>query len=347
MADGPTTRISDIIVPEVFTPYMQQLTEEKSRIVQSGMLARNSTLDQLLAGGGLTFNVPSFDDLDNDDERVSTDTSVPFASADASLTADEARPPNPHKIETLQEVAVRMNRNQSWSTSDLAMVLAGADPMNAIATRVAAYWTRRLQLAFVNTFNGVLADNIANDSGDYINNVSGSAFSDGVTNFTAEAFLDTAQTMGDSQDDLTGCIMHSVVYNRAQKNNLIDFIPDARGEINIPTFLGREVIVDDGMPRTGSVYDTWLFGPGAGQLGVGSPPVATETDRKPGGGNGGGQDVLYSRVMWSIHPEGHAYQGTPPNGGPTNAQLAGAAQWDRVFTERKQIKFAVLRTREA
>jgi hypothetical protein len=34
-----------------------------------------------------------------------------------------------------------------------------------------------------------------------------------------------------------------------QKNNLIDFIPDAEGHINIPTFLGRRVIVDDGMPN--------------------------------------------------------------------------------------------------
>ena len=77
MAAGPTTRVSDIIVPEVFTPYTQNMTEEKSRLVQSGLLARSEALDNLLAGGGLTFQMPSFRDLDNDEERVSTDTSVP------------------------------------------------------------------------------------------------------------------------------------------------------------------------------------------------------------------------------------------------------------------------------
>lgn len=348
MAAGPATRISDLIVPEIFTEYAQVLTEEKSRIVQSGILSRNARLDELLAGGGLTFNVPSFRDLDNDEERTSTDTSVPFSATNyASLPAGQALPPDPNKIGTLQEVAVRMNRNNSWSATDLAKVLAGADPMEAIMARVAAYWARRMQAAFVATFNGVIADNIANDSGDFVNDLSGSAFVEGVTSFTAEGFLDTAQTMGDSQDDLTGVLMHSVVYNRAQKNNLIDFIPDARGEIQIPTFLGREVVVDDGMPRTGNVYDSWLFGPGAGQMGMGTPDQATEMDRKPGAGNGGGQDVLYNRVEWCIHPEGFAYQGTPPNGGPSNTQLAGAAQWDRVYPERKQIKFAVMRTREA
>ena len=32
MATGPITQISDVIVPEAFTPYVQQLTEEKARL---------------------------------------------------------------------------------------------------------------------------------------------------------------------------------------------------------------------------------------------------------------------------------------------------------------------------
>lgn len=351
MAAGPVTRVSDVIVPEIFTAYVQNLTTEKSRIIQSGMAVRSSELDLLLGGGGLTFQVPSFKDLDNDADRISTDTSVPFADADASLPAGVARPPDPQKIGTLKEISVRMNRNNSWSTTDLAAILAGADPMEAIARRVSAYWTRRLQVAFLATWKGILADNSANDSGDYTNDISG-AYVPGVTDFSAEAFLDAALTMGDSMEELTGVMVHSVVMNRMQKNNLIDFIPDARGETNIATFLGREVIIDDGMPKTGNDYETWLFGNGATQLGFGAPPVGTEVDRKPGGGNGGGQDVLYSRVMWAIHPTGHAWIGTAGDGGPANTgtgddDLDEAAAWNRVFPERKQIKFARLITTEA
>ncbi len=356
MAAGPATRVSDVIVPEVFTPYAQNLTEEKSRIIQSGLVTRSDAIDNLLAGGGITFQVPSWRDLDNDEDRVSTDTSVPFAAAGndegTGLPAGQAFPPDPRKIQTLKEIAVRLNRNNSWSSTDLAAILAGEDPMERIADRVSAYWTRRLQAAFIATWNGVIADNVANDSGDYVNDISGASFTDGVTNFSAEAFLDTALTMGDSMEDLTAVVVHSVVYNRMQKNNLIDFIPDSMGRVNIPTFLGREVIVDDGVPRNGSVYDTWLFGAGATQLGIGTPPVATEVDRKPGGGNGGGQDVLYSRVMWCIHPTGHAWTGTAGDGGPANTGTAAddldeAGSWNRVYPERKQIKFARLVTREA
>lgn len=350
MAAGPITLVSDIVVPAIFTPYVQQLTEEKSRIIQSGVAARNAVLDGMLAGGGLTFSVPSFRDLDNDADRTSTDT----AHAEFGGAAE----PNPFKIQTSTEVAVRLSRNGSWSSADLTAALAGPDPMGAIANRVAYWWTRRLQAAFITTMNGVIADNAAAPGGsdthtqnDLIVDISGASFVDGVTNFSAEAFINACTTMGDSMEDLGVMLVHSVVYSRMQKNNLIDFIPDARGETNIPTFLGREVIVDDGMPRTGQVYDTWIFGRGAVQLGIGSPKVPTEVERKAGAGNGGGQEILYSRTEWAMHPVGHAYIGTAANGGPTNANtsnnLANAGSWSRRWPERKQIKFARLVTREA
>lgn len=349
-ADGPATRISDVVVPEIFTGYVQLLTEQKSRLIQSGALVTDGALSALLAGGGRTFNVPSFRDLDNDEDNVSGD------EADDSFTGGSNNS-TPKKILTQTEVAVRLSRNQSWSSTDLTASLAGTDPMNAIAGLVAGYWSRRLQAAFVATMNGIFAMNAAapaNNSthteGDMTNDISGVSYSAGVTDFSAEAALDGLVTMGDSQDDLGMVMVHSIVYNRMQKNNLIDFIPDARGEVNIPTFLGRTVIVDDGVPATGGVYNSWFFGPGAVRLGVGSPKVPTATDRKEDAGNGAGQEILYNRLEWCIHPNGHAYRGTPGNGGPSNAattnNLANVASWIRAFPERKQIKIARLITRE-
>lgn len=339
------TQISDVIVPRIFTPYVQQETEEKTRLIQAGVLVRDAAIDGLLAGGGLTFDVPSWKDLTNDTDNVSTDEG--FGVNDST----------PKKTGTAQEVAVRLSRNQSWSSADLAATLAGADPMQSIAGRVSTYWSRRLQAAFVATVNGVFADNAASPAAsEHVQNdmtvdIKGSAFVDGVTNFSTEAFLDAAVTMGDSMEDLVALMVHSVVYSRMQKNNLIDFIPDSQGAVNIPTFLGRRVIIDDGLPVSSGVYESWLFGNGAFRLGIGTPRVATEVDRKPEAGAGGGQEILYNRVMWCIHPVGHKYAGTAPNGGPSNAStsnnLAHAGSWQRVFPERKQIKIARLITRES
>lgn len=337
-----STRIADIIVPEIFTGYAQQITEEKTRIIQSGALARDGELDALLAAGGLTFNSPSYVDLDNVDENIPTDTQTD------SIT--------PHGVKATAEIAVRLSRNNAWGASDLASSLAGNDPMNSIAQRVGTYWARRLQAATLATGRGIFAHNATATSADHVQNdmtfdVSGSAYVEGVTDFSAPAFIDAAVTMGDSMEDLGLVIVHSIVYARMQKNNLIDFIPDSEGRVRIPTFLGREVVVDDGMPSNGGVFESWIFGNGALRLGMGTPktPVAVTRDEKAF--NGAGEEVLTNRVEWTIHPVGYAYIGaTPPVGGPSNAatsgNLAHAGSWGRVFNERKQIKIARLITRE-
>lgn len=341
----PTTRISDVIVPEIFTPYVQNYTMEKSAIILSGAMQPSPQLSALLAGGGLTFNEPFWKDLQNDPENTSND--------------DPDQKSTPFKTSASSEIQVRMNRNNSWSTMDLTGQLAGSDPMTSIGNRVGDYWVRRLQQAFLAAQNGLYAMNSAAPVGgsthtqnDMTFNVSGSAFVEGVTNFTAESFIDAQQTMGDAQELLTLVVMHSVVYTRARKNNLIDFIPDA---VNpnaqaVPTFLGRRVIVDDACPNTGGVFQTFLYATGAFAFGSAPPPIATEVDRAPDAGNGGGQDILYNRHQWCIHPVGHAYVGSAGVGGPTNAatanNLAAATSWERRFPERKQIKMARLITRE-
>lgn len=347
------TRLDDLIVPEVFTPYMQTLTEEKVRIIQAGAMVRDNFMDSLLAGAGLTFNVPSFRDLANEEENISSDSGPDS---------------EPSKIQTHQEIAVRLSRNHSWGSADLNPDLIGPDPMDAIARRVAYYWARRIQAATVATVMGVFADNAKSpDSGDeHTQNdltfdISGGGYSAGVTDISAEAVLDTAVTMGDSQEDLRAMMMHSIVYNRLQKNNLIDFIPDSRGEVTIPTFLGRVVVVDDGVPNpngagaaetASGIFHTWLFGPGALRFGRGNAKVPTETERKPEANQGAGEEVLHSRQQWALHPQGHAFIGdlSSAKGGPSNLatsnNLAHEDSWRRVFPERKQIKMARLITRE-
>lgn len=366
------TNVADVIVPDRFTDYVQQLTEEKSNLVQSGVLERSALLDTLLAGGGLVFNVPSWRDLDNDADNVASDATADHfahilngASIDLDAALSALSDSRPKATGSSQEKAVRLSRNQSWAGSDLAAALAGSDPMASIGGRVATYWSRRLQAAFVATVNGISKDNGANDSGDYAFEAPGigSGFTDGVTNLTAEHVIDAKLTLGDSMEDLGAIMVHSTVMARMKKNNLIDFIPDSQGVVSIPTFLGLRVIVDDGMPTGTSVvrqdgsagiagmYESWIFGPGAVMLGVSSPKVPTAVVREEQAGNGSGQEVLYSRVEWAIHMAGHAYDGSAPDGGPGNGTgsnaLNNAGSWDRVFPERKQIKFARLITRES
>lgn len=342
-----TTRIQDVIVPEIFNPYIQQYTEEKSAIIRSGAMVVDPAISAALAGGGLTFHTPSWRDLTNSDDNVGND--------------DPAQLSTPQKTSATQEISVRLNRNNSWSTMDLTGQLAGSDPMRSIAMLVGDYWVRRLQVAFKSVVAGLFASNTAaptggstHTAGDMTYDASGSAYVAGVTDFNAENFLDAVQTMGDSKGKLSLCIVHSVVETRMKKNNLIDYIPEAinGAVINVPYFLGHRVVVDDGMPYNNStgVFESWIFANGCVRFGQSPAPVPTEFDRIAAAGNGAGQDIMHNRHQWCLHPTGNAYVGTPPAGGPSNAattnNLAAAASWTRVYTERKQIGMVRLLTRE-
>lgn len=338
------TQIADVVVPEVFTGYVQLLTAQRSAFVQSGVIETSPMLDALLAGGGRTFNLPHFKDLDDTEANVSADQA-------ADVQSGGANDATPIKTTTGQEIAQRHNRNQSWSSADLAAALAGADPMESIASRVADYWVRQQQRYLISSLQGVFADNIANDTGDMVNSIviGGPGTVTDAHLFSADAFIDTAQTSGDFAEDLVAVAVHSVVFSRMQKLNLIDFIPDSEGRIQIPFYLGRRVIVDDGLPVVDDgnghfEYSSYLFGTGSVAAGVGSPRVPTEVHREPLAGQGGGQEVLTSRVEWILHPRGTAWLGASQAGeSPTIAEMQLAANWDRRF-ERKLLRIAELRT---
>ena len=349
MAAGPVTKIADIIVPEIFTPYAQQRTQDKSALIKSGALVVDPALTALLASGGLTFNSPSYNPLDDDQENTSTDDQSDSFSGGANDST-------PMKIQTAQEIQVRLSRNQSWGTADLASTLSGSEPMEAIANLVGDYWAGRLQSNFIASVNGVYADNAAApDAAEHVqddmtNDISAAAYQAGVTDFSAPAFIDTLLTMSDSMNDLGLMCVSPVVMAQMIKLKIIDYKNDTDGVTRIPVCFDHVVIMDKNLPSAGGVYETWVFGGGAMRLGVGSPDVPTETDRLPAAGKGGGNEVLHNRVEWCIHPSGHAYSGTSPNGGPSSAATANnlghADSWKRVFTDRRAIKMARLITRE-
>lgn len=350
MPAGPSTTLSDLIEPEIFLPYTQNLTMEKTALFASGAVASDASLTALISGGGLTFHLPQWDDLDNTAARVTTEDDH------AEFTGGTAEP-DPLKTGAFEQVAVRCNRNQSWSNSALSRLIIGQDPMESVMNRVAEYWAREWQRTFIAVMTGIFTDNDSapgsseHVQGDLTHDISGSAFSDGVTNFSAEAVIDAAQTMGDAHEQWTAICVHSVIKSRMKKLNLIDYIPDSEGRVNIETFHGRRIVVDDAMPVSGGVYQTWLLGDGAMRWGEVDPPNAVVVERKEGAANGGGQEILYNRKQFCIHPEGHTFVGTPPKGGPSNAASSGnfahSNAWRRVAPERKQIRIARLISREA
>ena len=154
--------------------------------------------------------------------------------------------------------------------------------------------------------------------------------------------------MGDAAENIQAIAVHSAVEKQMNENDDIDTIPDSEGNM-VKTFMGKRIIVDDGMTVTagatsGFKYTTILFGAGAFGYGEGTPakPVAFDTEEMEG--NGGGVDYMGERKIWVIHPFGYQSVGTPAaEGGFSNAELALAGTWTRVV-DRKSTPLAFLVT---
>lgn len=327
------TRLTDVIVPSVFFTYMAKDTMDKTAIFNSGAVRQDANMAAKLAGGGTTFTVPFWNDLATTEANIGSD--------------DPAVNATPDKVTAAQMRAIRQFRTYGWSDADLVAELAGSDPMVRIANRVSYYWQRQFQTYLVNTLKGVFADNVANDAGDMVKDITALSGADAMV--SAEAILDAIQTLGDARDQINLIVMHSVIYTNLAKQNLIDFIPNSDGRVRFPTYLGYMVVVDDGVQKdvSGSdlFYWTYLLGNGAIGFAESPPDVPVETIRIPAAGNGAGVEQLWTRRQFALHPYGFDWRGTPAGLFPINTELAAATSWDRKYAERKQIPIAALKTK--
>lgn len=334
------TRLSDVVVPSVFQRYMFKDTTTKTALFDSGILRQDPSLNAFLSGGGLTVSLPFWKDLDTTSPGIAND--------------DETSVAVPGKVGTGTSVAIRNIRTRGWGAARLTAELAGEDPMARIRERVSNYWKRMFQQQLVSEIIGVMADNAANDSGD-MRNVIGTDVAGSPTDsqyISAEAILDTKQTMGDAGDNLAILIMHSVCYTRLQKANLIDFIPDSEGRVNFPTYLGYRVVIDDGVRVVQGttntaryLYSTYLVGQGAFAWAESPVAVPVEIHNRPDQGNGMGLESMWTRRQYILHPYGFKWTDSSRAGNfPTDAEYQTTANWDRVVSERKQVDMAELVT---
>lgn len=323
------TKIVDIITPEVYNTYMQQLTAEKSAFVQSGIAISDERVSRNISEGGTLVNMPFWNDLAGEDEVL--------ADGDTALTTG--------KITAGKQIASVLYRGRAWSVNELAAVVSGDDPLKALMDRIAAYWVRREQAALLATLNGVFDKSTGCLKDSHMLDIS--AASGTAAKIGANAILDTKQLLGDAADRITAIGLHSAVYTELQKQQLIEYVADANNpNIKIPYYLGyRIAAIDDSLPVESSgvnaIYTTYLFGTGSIGRNEGSPDKLTtfETDRERLKGN----DLVITRRAMVMHPYGVKYTDTTCTGvTPTNAELKTANNWAKVY-DNKNIGILALR----
>ena len=321
---------SDIIIPEIFTPYVLEQSTLRDQFLASGVVQPMPELNA--QEGGDVVNVPFWKANLTGDFEVLSDS--------ASL--------QPGKIEGAKQTGVILHRGKAWEARDLAAIAAGADPMAAIGEKVAMYVNNQKQKDLIKTLEGTFG---ALTGGDTV------AFSNlrfdtsGATPLGPRQVAKARSLLGDQGDKLSAVAMHSAVYYDLVERKAIDYVsaadvrvtpdtamPDAFGgsvaaaygtDANVPFYMGMRVIVSDDLAPTATNYPVYFFTPGA--IGSGEQlAMQTETDR----------DILAKSDAMSIdlhycyHPMGARWKATTVN--PNRDALATVGNWEQVF-ETKNI----------
>lgn len=328
------TQLADVIVPEVFTPYVVEQTAERSALWNSGIIAEDPDVNNKLDSGGEIVKMPFWKDLDNDTQNRGSDVTLSVQS-----------------VSSAQDQARLLSRAGVWGAEDLSEELSGDQPMQMIGNRVADWWSRKMEYILIQALEGVFAANVADNSisdvdssaGDLVldQTISGSETLGEANLISSENIIDAKQLLGDNKDTITAIAMHSAIQSRLQKLNLIDERPDHEQDLGWGMYMGMSVIVDDDLPVTSSSadnaeyeYATYLFGRGAVGFAETQPKYPTETDRDPNNE----EDALFNRRSFILHPRGYKWTESSVAGDfPTNGELATAGNWSRVY-ERKNVR---------
>jgi hypothetical protein len=320
---------SDIIIPEVFTPYVIEQTTQRDAFLASGVVQPLAELNA--TEGGDFINVPFWKANLSGDFEVLTDSS--------SLT--------PGKIQADKQVGVILHRGRAFESRDLAALAAGSDPMAAIGAKIADYIANQRQKDLLSCLGGVFGTlGTTSSSAAFFPLTIDGESGDTPTVLSPRHVAEAKSLLGDQGDKLTAIAMHSKIYYDLVERKAIDYVAttDARGttttqsggslvaayggSVDVPTYCGLRVLVSDDVQTSGSgattEYATYFFTQGAIASGE-QMAMQTETDR----------DILAKSDAMSIdlhyvyHPVGAKWAVTTVN--PTRAQLETVGNWSKVY----------------
>ena len=324
---------SDVIIPEIFTPYVLEQSTLRNQFLSSGVVQPMAELNA--TEGGDFVKVPFWKANLSGDAEVLTDST--------SLI--------PGKITADTQVGVILHRGRAFESRDLAALAAGADPMAAIGAKVGEYIANQQQKDLYKSLEGVFGALTGSDSPAF------DALRFDTTGMGPLGPRQVAQArarLGDQGDKLSAVAMHSACYYDLVERKAIDYVTNTEArlstaatgastinaiggsiagsfsnEYTVPFYMGLRVIISDDITNSGGNYACYFFTNGAVATGE-QAALRTETDR----------DILAKSDAMAMdwhnvyHPVGAKWGVTTTN--PTQAQLATITNWSKVY-ETKNI----------
>lgn len=256
---------------------------------------------------------------------------------------------------TFERGVVVFGRSKAWTEGDFSTdITGGVNFMDNVAAQVSSWWDDVYQDALLSVLKGIFAMAGAKNL-EFVNNhtldittVTGEDKAGNAFNCVGASTLNTAiqKASGDNKSKFTIAIMHSAIATHLENMRLMSYLKytDKDGiqrDLQIGTWNGRAVIIDDSMPveevpesSEGAgdgyfKYTTYVLGDGAIDFEKIGAEVPNEMQRDPK--TKGGMTTLYTRDRACYAPYGISY--TKKNQetlSPTNEELADGANWTLV-----------------
>lgn len=304
--------LSNLIVPQVFGGYVAAERDKMNAFVKSGAAVVSPQMNALLAGGANKFTLPFW-------KNISATGIVPSTDYEAMATVQ--------KMSAGSQNAVRLFRAiEPVAVTALEGMLVGSDPVQEAVRQLAEAHNQIRQTSLIAMINAVTAVDSA-DAGV----AADLTYTSAATSLSGDVLATAVATVwGDAVRGLAGL---TLVMNSLEFLDLQKLVNAASGiafpnaiDVGFGTFMGATVVVDDTVAND-TVY---VIKRGGLAFGTASLAVPFEMERKPGAGNGGGAELIYSRDLFGYHVAGTSYTGAIAGDVATDAEVGLLGNWSLV-----------------
>lgn len=305
-------------------------------LIESGVMVEDPLITSSLSAQGNQFTIPFYNALDEADEQnYDGKTDITLSTMGASYQRGYA-----------------YGRAHGWYVDDFAQDFTTANPMAAIAARMAKWIQTKRNTRLAGITQAVLGIDAMK--------------SHVVTKTSLEAYTlsdATQEVYGEYKNTVGLCIMHSAVAQAMEDLERVEFLKytDPNGvTAQLPVYQvnGITVLVSDDVPHTAAsgdtkaTYTTLIYARGA--IRHAPIPVARPTFTDRDELKRGGTSYFGYRYREAIHPNGFNFA-APVQGGdgadkdnpvisPTDAQLTAKDNWSLAYSDHRAIPFMELIT---
>jgi hypothetical protein len=296
------TRISDLKGaenPGVLSNVSLAKYRVNNSLVTSGLAVTGPEVDLLMSGGSYVQRLNFVNKVDTSTFNYSSDD---FDEKGAT-----------GKITAAPYDALRHDLNWGWAYTDLTRIVTKFDIKGQLLTNaIPAFWSEVGQNIAVASIKGALAK---------ATTLSAGAVTD---TFGLDALIDASATLDDPMAQKT-LLLSRKTLAKLQKLNKNAYVPAGETNLTFARWGDFNLVVTDAFGDNTTV----IVQDGALVFSTGLVPgtIGMEVKRDADAGNGGGGEILRTRMSVVAHPQGFSYLGAAK---PGLTVLGAAASWNKV-----------------